>query len=193
MDQFEVIATALSIIIGLGMSHLLWTASSAFRSREELRLHWIPLGWAACIFLQHANFLISAFAVDRDIGVWTYSWYLQILLQAVLLFSSGALVLPPESWRTPDLWADFEKHGRYGLLMFAAYQALWIPTNYRADPTMTDRAGLLRPGNLLNFFLIALLLTGFVARRERVQGAAVLLALASLILGMTFAWSQNVI
>ena len=44
----------------------------------------------------------------------------------------GALVLPSESQqRVGDLLSDFRAHGRLALIPLAAYQLLWIPTNYR--------------------------------------------------------------
>jgi hypothetical protein len=193
MAVFEVISTALSIIIGLGMGHLLWTGSAAFRSRKEIKLHWIPIGWALCIFLQHANFLISALAIDREIEVWTYSLYLQLLLQAVLLFVSGALILPSESRLATDLMQDFRDHGRFGLIAFAAYQALWVSTNYRADPSLLRWDSVLRPGQAANLLLIGLLLVAFFVRNARVQVAAVSLSIATLVFAMTFLWSQNVL
>jgi len=193
MDQFEVISSTLSIVIGLSMAHLLWSSAVAFRSRGELKLHWIPFAWALCVFLQHANFLVSALAIDRSVEVWTYSLFLQVLLHAILLFAAGALLLPPESRPAADLLSDFEEHGRFALIPFAAYQALWLSTNFRADRDLSWPADLAAPGNVVNFFVIGLIGVGFFSRRPRVQAATVSMLTAVLIFAMTFLWSQNAI
>jgi hypothetical protein len=191
VDQFEIVLISLSIILGLSMGHMLWTAAAVVRYREQVELDWLPFAWAACIFLQHAHFWFSAFSVNLDIGTWTWTWYLQILAHAVLLFAAGALVLPTEAQLTGALRVDFEKHGRLALIPFVAYQLLWFPTNFRADQDVSQFIDLLRPGNLANFILIALLITGFRAKKRVLQSATVITFGLVLAWASTFAWAQN--
>ena len=109
MSQFEVITLTLSFVLGLSMSHLLWAAAAAVRARDSLRLHWLPFLWASCIFFVHIQYWFAAFTVDTIIDEWSWSWYLQMLALGVLLFASGALVLPSESQqRSGQLIDDFQ-------------------------------------------------------------------------------------
>ena len=113
MSQFEVITITLSFVLGLSMSHLLWAAAAAVRARRDLRLRWLPFLWAACIFFVHVQYWFAAFAINTVIDQWTWSWYLQMLALGVLLFASGALVLPSESQqRSGDLLDDFRERWR---------------------------------------------------------------------------------
>jgi hypothetical protein len=167
MSQFEVVTLTLSFVLGLSMSHLLWAAAAAVRARNQLRLHWLPFLWAACIFFVHVQYWFAAFAIDRVIDEWTWSWYLQMLGLGVLLFASGALVLPSESQqRSGDLLDDFQEHGRLGLIPLAAYHLFWIPTAYRMDQATFEA------GNYANLALASFAVIGLTAKRVSVQWAS---------------------
>jgi hypothetical protein len=164
MSQFEVVTLTLSFVLGLSMSHLLWAAAAAVRARRDLRLHWLPFLWAACIFFVHVQYWFAVFAIDTIIDQWTWSWYLHMLALGVLLFASGALVLPSESQqRSGDLLDDFEEHGRLGLIPLAGYHFLWLPTAYRIDQATFEA------GNYANLALTVLAVIGFTTKRVSIQ------------------------
>ena len=94
MSELELITLTLSLILGLSMAQLLSAGAMAFRARRECRLHWIPLCWATAIFLLHVQFWFVVYDLDSIVPAWTWDWYGPVLLLAVLLFSSGALILP---------------------------------------------------------------------------------------------------
>ena len=182
--EFEVITVTLSFVLGLGMTHLLWSAASAVRARRDFDLHWLPFVWAACIFAQHASFFVTVLDIDNAIGTWSWSWYLHVLLLGILLFGSGALVLPSESQqRIGSLLEDFHTHGRLGLLCLAAYQFAWFPTNYRLNGT------LMHVGNLINLALVILALVGYGSRRPKLEAAAALGFAFLLAMGISFVWA----
>ncbi len=167
MSQFEVITLTLSFVLGLSMSHLLWAAAAAVRARRHLRLHWLPFLWAACIFFVHVQFWFALFAIDKMIDPWTWSWYLHMLFLGVLLFASGALVLPSESQqRSGDLFDDFQEHGRLGLIPLAGYHLLWLPTAYRMDQATFEA------GNYANLALALFAVIGLTSKRASVQWAS---------------------
>jgi hypothetical protein len=191
MSLFEVITITLSVILGLSMSHILWSTIATVRVRHKLKLHWLPLFWAACIFLQHAYYWFAVYSIEQSIGGWSWSWYLQLLLLAVLLFAAGALILPPELQSADDLSQDFQEHGRLALIPFAAHQLLWVPTNFRmGDQVFPD--DLLVPSNFVNFVLFALILVGFLGKRNLIQATAASLYLALLIWAQTTVWAPGV-
>jgi hypothetical protein len=186
MSQFEVVSITLSFILGLSMSHILWTSASAVRARKGMGLHWIPFGWAACIFFLHAHFFINVRSIDLGITGWTWSWYLTALLLAVLLFASGALVLPSDaSQRSGQLLDDFFEHGRLSLLPLAAYLALQVPVSMRLGTSPWVN------GNLAIMFLTAVALSAYGTRRTVWQGLAVLAFGAVQAWAMIFVWSSN--
>jgi hypothetical protein len=179
MSQFEVITLTLSVVLGLSMSHLLWAAAAAVRARKDLRLHGLPFLWAACIFFVHVQYWFAAFAIDTLIEQWTWSWYLQMLGLGLLLFASGALILPSESeQRSGDLLNDFHDHGRLGLIPLAGYHLLWIPTAYRIDQATFEA------GNYANLALMGLAVLGLSTRRVSLQWAS------GAVFGLVVVWAS---
>lgn len=51
MDSFRWISVVLSMIFGLGVARVLNASALAFRLRRTVRVDWIPLAWAGCVFL----------------------------------------------------------------------------------------------------------------------------------------------
>jgi hypothetical protein len=186
MSQFELITLTYSFVLGLSMSHLLWAAASAVRARNELQLHWLPFAWAAGIFFVHVQYWFAAFAIDMVVQEWTWSWYLHLLGLGVLLFASGALVLPSASeQRVGSLIEDFREHGRLGLIPLAAYFFLWIPTSYRIDRATFDA------GNIANLILTLLVLLAFRARKMSIQTLIMLFFALVLTWATVFVWAQD--
>ena len=185
MTIFELITLTLSIVLGLSMSHLLWSAMALVRARRETHLHWLPLAWAAVVFLAQVQYWFAAMSVDAVIDSWTWAWYLHMLFQALLLFSSSALVLPSESQRgSGALLDDFNEDGRLGLIPFGAYFLLWIPTNHALDGAW------FHGGNVANVVIASAAAVGFVWKGRGPQAAAVLVALGTFVWGMLFQWAE---
>ncbi|MGD8306633.1 MAG: hypothetical protein PVF17_08265 [Ignavibacteria bacterium] len=184
MSQFEVIALTLSFVLGLSMSHMLWSAAAAVRARKHLQLHWLPFLWAGCIFFVHIQYWFAALAIDRVIIEWTWSWYLHMLFLGILLFASGALVLPSESQqRSGKLLDDFKEHGRLGLIPLAAYHLFWIPTAYRMDQALFDA------GNYANLVLAVFVIIGLISKRQIMQWASVFGFALVVIWASVFLWT----
>jgi hypothetical protein len=184
MSKFEVITLTLSLVLGLSMSHLLWAAAAAVRSRKQLQLHWLPFLWAACIFFVHIQYFFAAFAVNTMIDEWTWSWYLQFLALGILLFASGSLVLPSESQqRAGDLFKDFQEHGRLGLIPLAGYHLLWLPTAYRLDHATFEA------GNYANLALALFAVIGLTTKRVSVQWASAVGFGVVIVWASVFVWT----
>jgi hypothetical protein len=184
MSKFEVVTLTLSFVLGLSMSHLLLAAAAAFRARRNLRLHALPFLWAACIFFVHLQYWFAAFAIDGVIDQWTWSWYLQMLGLGVLLFASGALVLPTESQqRSGKLRDDFQENGRFGLIPLAAYHLFWIPTAYRMDQATFEA------GNYANLALAMFAVIGLTAKRASVQWVSVAAFGLVIVWASVFVWT----
>jgi hypothetical protein len=184
MSQFDVISITLSFVLGLSMSHLLWATAATVRARGNLQLHPLPFLWAACIFFVHVQYWFAAFAINTMIDLWTWSWYLQMLGLGILLFASGALVLPSESQqRSGNLIDDFQEHGRLGLIPLAAYHLLWLPTAYRLDHATFEA------GNYANIALAALAIVGLTTRRVSIQWASGVAFALVVVWASVFVWT----
>jgi hypothetical protein len=51
MDAFGYLSVLLSIILGLGLTQLLTAIGRLIRHRDRVRVHWLPLLWAAVLLL----------------------------------------------------------------------------------------------------------------------------------------------
>lgn len=171
MDSFRWIAVALSMILGLGVTRLLSAAVAAFRSRHHVQLDWIPLVWAACIFLWQLQYWWAVIELPSLVHTWTLISFLILISLTLLLFVAAALVLPPHELNEKDsLRASFERDGRWALVALSLYFALAI----LADWMLWSVSPLSIQGELLAA-LILLPLVFICNRRRWVQSTITLL------------------
>lgn len=93
MDPFSYLSVLLSIILGLGMTHLLAAASRLIRGRAMVRVYWPPLLWAVVMLIIYVQVWWSLFGL-RGRSDWSFLAFFVILLQTVTLYMATALVLP---------------------------------------------------------------------------------------------------
>ena len=186
MSLFEIITITLSFVLGISASHVLWSTACAFRDRRRMRLHWIPLAWAGCIFMVHIQYWFAAYQTDALIDEWSWLSYLILLSLSILLFFAGALILPRDSTQRPEsLLEDFRLDGRLGLAPLAAYHALWLPTNWYFY------GNYLGIESMINVVLFGLALTALWRMSARVQGVVVIAYAAVFTYASVFLWAPD--
>ena len=164
MSEFEIITIPLGFILGLGVALILTSFSAAIRDRFEHPLDWVPLTWALMIFVLQIQFWFGLEDLNQAIEVWSWVWYGQAILVAVLIFMSGALVLPTREGRvTGGLIKDFEAHGRLSLLPLAAYLLGWLVLNAKLNGSL-----FILP-NLLNVILAGMAVAAFRTDRSQTR------------------------
>lgn len=125
MDAFRWIAISLAMVLGLGVTRVLSSSIAAFRSRTHATLDWIPLLWAAAIFVLQIQFWWAAIELPNLVHTWTLTSFLTLLGIPLALFTASAMVLPPyELEPGASLGALFERDGRWALLSLCAYSLL---------------------------------------------------------------------
>ena len=125
MDAFRWIAVSLAMILGLGVTRVLSASIAAFRSRTHATLDWIPLVWAAAIFVLQIQFWWAAIELPNLIHTWTLASFLTLMGIPLALFVAAAMVLPPiELEPGASLRALFERDGRWALLSLCVYALL---------------------------------------------------------------------
>lgn len=131
MSAFEFISVALSFVLGLGIARLLTSAVNVFRWRSSLELHWVPLAWAAGIFLYQLQYWWAIFELNGMIETWTLMHFGALLGLAILLFVAGTLVLPMSEPKEGDtLLTVFDRDGRWALICLSGYAALGLWVNW---------------------------------------------------------------
>jgi hypothetical protein len=121
MDAFTYLSVLLSIIIGLGISHLLTASGRLITHRDRVRFHWPALLWAGVLLLVFIQSWWAMFVL-RHYTTWTFPAFAIVLLQTIALYMVAAIVLPEKVDEAGvDLRIHYEKHRRwlFGFLLAA--------------------------------------------------------------------------
>ena len=94
MTTFEYIAVLVSIIVGLGIAHLLAGVGRLIGDARKTRPYWVHLVWTAYAFTYLVFFWWWEFRLAA-IETWTFELYLFVIAYAVFLYLL-AVVLYPE-------------------------------------------------------------------------------------------------
>ena len=171
MDGFEFISVAISFVLGLGVTSILLSALNVFRRRDEMHLHWIPLTWAAIIFLWHLHYWWALLEMDTLVEVWTPKEFVVLILMAVLLFVSGGLILPGSSSHSrQNLIEEFDRNGRWALICLSAYFSVSIWVNWR----YFDISPISYQGAIVNVMTVTPIVTVFLRNRSALSIATLL-------------------
>jgi len=92
---FEYISVLTSIIIGLGIAHLLQGVAGLVQHPGRHRIYWVHLVWVAYMFFQMIFWWWWEFNLGK-LEVWYFPNYLFVLLYAVVLYVACALLFPSD-------------------------------------------------------------------------------------------------
>ena len=93
MEMFEYVAVLTSIIIGLGITHLLQGVARLIQQPGEAHVYWVHLAWVLYTFTQTIFWWWFEFRLGA-VGVWTFQLYLFVVFYAVLIYLQCALLFP---------------------------------------------------------------------------------------------------
>ena len=117
MDLFEYISVLTSIIIGLGIAHLLRGIARMVQHPGRHRTWWVHLVWVANMFFYMVFWWWWEFNLGK-LEIWHFEDYLFVLVYAVVLYLCCALLFP-EDLSDYDGWEDYLMSRRvwfFGLL-----------------------------------------------------------------------------
>jgi hypothetical protein len=113
MDSFSYLSVFISLILGLGVTHLLTGAAALIRSRREVRLWWPTPLWMATTFLIQIQTWWAMFTL-RTVEHWSFAEFLIVLLQPVAIFMMAALIVPgTAAGPTIDLRENYFRESRW--------------------------------------------------------------------------------
>jgi hypothetical protein len=185
LTEFELLAIPLSLVLGLGIAQILGEVVATIRNRQNAGIHWLPLAWAAWIFLVHVQFFFYLWDLYELEVIWTWSQFGPTLWHVTLLFIAAGLILPGprERARNESLIDDFQLHGRLALLPFALVTIDSILLNvFQYGDVWFGQA------NVFNMIFAALTLAAFFTQ-GKLRAASTLAVGAVLLYGLTFVWS----
>jgi hypothetical protein len=93
MDAFGYVSVIISVVIGLGLSHLLTGVVELFKARRRVRFYWVHLLWVALTFVGHI-FLWWTMWNLRLLRDWNFFSFLLLLTAPVLLYVTAAFLVP---------------------------------------------------------------------------------------------------
>lgn len=166
MKPFDYVSVIISVVIGLGLSHLLTGLVELVKARRRVRFYWVHLLWVGLAFMGHIFLWWSLWNL-RGLQVWNFFSFLLLLLQPVLLFVMAAFLIPKSG---PDDHVDlreyfYENHAAvFG--SGAAFILLMLVRN-----ALPAGGGLLTPANYLLALALALLCVSAVTKSTRYHAA----------------------
>lgn len=162
MTQFEYLSVLVSIIIGLGLSHLLSSAARLIQLRHRARLYAPTLSWMALLFLAHIQIWWAAFDRRTD-DEWNFFSFLLYLLIPITVFVLSYLIVPDlEGEGQVDLKASYYANRVWIFGLFGLVPLISLGEEFlRDDRVKVDTDVLFR----LGFMVLALCAAGI--RNER--------------------------
>ena len=169
MTSFEYISTLLSIIIGLGITHLFVGISRLINNPRKLKIYWIHLLWTLFIFLYLISFWWFEFKFNT-IQDWTFQLYLFIILYAVLLFFLCVINMP---FHFPDNFKENFYSSRKWF--FTVLLIIHIIDIFDTILKGSDNIASLGIGYIIHILIyIILTIVAIFARKEIVHGIIVI-------------------
>ncbi len=95
MEIFEYIAVLTSIIIGLGMAHLLRGLVRLIQHPDRHLVYWVHLAWVAYLFFTLVFWWWWEFRLGT-LETWTFLVYIFVVFYAFLMFVVSALLFPDD-------------------------------------------------------------------------------------------------
>lgn len=173
MSNFPIIATVLSMVLGLSVTRLLLGALTVFRIRRAAAPDWVPLVWSITLFATQLDFWWAINSLPSVKATFTFSEFILLVLLALSLFLTAALLLPSRSEDEQNgLRIYFEQDGRYALLFLSTYYVLGLVVNivfFQVSPVAL--------WGLLDVLMIVLPLCAFfIKARKAYSGIALVFA-----------------
>jgi hypothetical protein len=92
MEMFSYVMVLASVIIGLGITHLLTGVAGIIQHPGRAKVYWIHLMWVGATFLRAIFWWWFEFAFSA--ATWTFALYFFVLCYALLIYLWCALLFP---------------------------------------------------------------------------------------------------
>lgn len=184
MALFEYLGVLISVVMGLGITHLLIGTSKVIEHRDSIRVYWVHSVWTVNILIYILVIWWGMFWWS-SLEEWSFYHFLFVTLYAVALFLLAAVLYP---WDFPSDF-DFEEHFLKNRAWFFGIQ--FVAWCIDVPETMVKAgAGLREPPQLYLLFIALMLPLNLVAAftgNRRYHGFFALYWLVSILgyLGLT--------
>lgn len=177
--MFNYVMVLASVIIGLGITHLLTGVAGVIQHPGRAKVYWVHLAWVAATFLRAIFWWWFEFQFST-VTEWTFSLYFFVLTYALLIYLWCALLFPRDL-AGYDGYKDYFYSRRkwfFGVGLAAVVADI-------ADTLLKGTAHFVALGPLyigLQVLWTVLFLIALRTRNERFHACFVLVAIASLLI-----------
>jgi hypothetical protein len=184
LQVFSHLSVLISIVLGLGLTHLLSRVGELFQARaihgQEVHIYWVQMAWVFIIFIAHVQLWWALYLWTDRLESASYFDFILVLLGPVTLFLASRIVMPDlEDNPTADLREYFHAIRPWFFTVLALYPIIAAIT----EIAMEDWS--LRPSRLMQVALSALVFPGAFIRSEIFHRVLVLIVLAMTLLFIT--------
>lgn len=169
MQTLQWISVIMALVLGLGITRLLTAAVGLFKARRRISMDWLPLAWAAALFVTQLQFWWALGDLAVTTNKFPFLEFVALVTLPLMLFLTAALLLPfgeePASLR-----AYFEADGKWALVALSLFFAGAFITNWKLFEATPVAAW-----GLVNVLLIALPLIVALSRSRTVQAVLTLI------------------
>jgi hypothetical protein len=118
MDNFNYLAVLISIILGLGITHLLSGLGRWVESRFSFPAYAPTILWVITLLVIHVQTWWTMYGMRHHLD-WTFLQFVVVLLQPITLFLLAAVVLPGPTSAVHDLKSNYfsQRHWFFGLFI----------------------------------------------------------------------------
>ncbi|HUP89673.1 MAG TPA: hypothetical protein VM100_09990 [Longimicrobiales bacterium] len=186
MTPFEYITVIVSVVLGLGITHILGAITSMIRARRRVRFSWNHAAWLLLAFLGQLFLWWSIWSL-RYIEVWNFFSFLLLLMQPISLFVATSFLLPDSIQLEGDVDLDdiMDEASRPYFLTLATAPLIIYAYNCVISGGLVGG-----PGTLFLFFSFVITVAAALTRNRRFQlGLAIAFLIALIGFVTTYAGS----
>lgn len=120
MNEFEFLAVFISIVVGLGVTHILYGLARIIHNRHNLKLDTLHFLWTLNVLLiLLLNWWVLFLWVDYP--EWSFDIYLLLIAWGIFLYMLAVLLYPPDIRGDESYGALFEKNRKWLFGVFIVF------------------------------------------------------------------------
>ena len=178
MDFFNYVMVLASVIIGLGITHLLTGVAGILQHPGRDKLYWVHLLWVAATFLRAIFWWWFEFRLSAT-AEWTFTLYVFVLVYAFLIYLWCALLFPRDLAGYAGFKEYFYSRRRWFFGLGLAGQAIDVADTLLKGMDHFRSLGVAYPVSII--VLSALFLIAMRTRNERFHAAFAIFSVGYLI------------
>jgi endonuclease/exonuclease/phosphatase (EEP) superfamily protein YafD len=137
VSDFEFLSVLISIVIGLGLTHLLSGLGRAFHFRQQNKIDAVHLAWTITVFFVLVlNWWVLL--LWRDLEVWTFAVFFSMVLWTTSMYVLALALYPPNLPEDVDYRVMFENNRTWFLSTLTVMALLDLLVTYQREQALPE-------------------------------------------------------